>query len=123
MECKWMHDEHCVNDQCPARGDYCPAMNYPEICRHAERPEPPKPQKPQKFTPVEGEKYRCKYGGEFICVIGGDDDHPYEGMLRNLSTNWQILAHGCVMYPDGTIEWDYSTHGRFMRPKAEDEEE
>lgn len=31
--CKWMQDEICVNADCPVRGDYCPVVNNPGVCR------------------------------------------------------------------------------------------
>ena len=39
MRCKWLSDdfsEVCVNGECPARGDFCPCVRYPEICKYAE---------------------------------------------------------------------------------------
>lgn len=36
MVCKWEQDEVCVNADCPACADFCPATNYPEICKFAE---------------------------------------------------------------------------------------
>lgn len=35
--CKWLSDEFsaiCVNDESPACGDACPALNYYEICKY-----------------------------------------------------------------------------------------
>ena len=36
-ECKYCHDEICVNDQSPMRADYCPVPYIPEVCKHEER--------------------------------------------------------------------------------------
>ena len=39
MVCKWLSDEFsaiCVNDNSPACGDTCPALNYYEICKYGE---------------------------------------------------------------------------------------
>lgn len=36
-ECKYCHDEFCVNDQCPMCADYCPVVDYPGVCRYEER--------------------------------------------------------------------------------------
>lgn len=39
MKCRWLSDdfsEVCVNGECPARGDFCPCVRYPEICRYSE---------------------------------------------------------------------------------------
>jgi hypothetical protein len=36
-DCKWMHDEICVNDKCPMRADYCPVPDIEGVCRFEER--------------------------------------------------------------------------------------
>ena len=39
MKCKWLSDEFnavCTNDKCPACADFCPCVNYQEICKYAE---------------------------------------------------------------------------------------
>jgi hypothetical protein len=39
MTCKWLSDdfsEVCVNGDCPVCADFCPCVNWPQICRHAE---------------------------------------------------------------------------------------
>ena len=39
LTCKWLSDEFsaiCVNSNCPACADGCPALNYQEICKYAE---------------------------------------------------------------------------------------
>ena len=36
MKCKWEQDEFCVNADCPCCADWCPVMDYPEICKFAE---------------------------------------------------------------------------------------
>ena len=36
-DCKWCHDEICVNDQCPMCADCCPVVDYPGVCRFEER--------------------------------------------------------------------------------------
>ena len=35
--CKWCKNEMCVNDICPARGDYCPVPDISGLCRYEER--------------------------------------------------------------------------------------
>lgn len=37
--CRWCHNEICVNDECPARGDYCPVPDISGLCRYEERHE------------------------------------------------------------------------------------
>lgn len=42
MNCKWISDdfnEICVNGDCEARGDFCPCVNYFEICKYYEESE------------------------------------------------------------------------------------
>lgn len=39
MKCKYLSDdfnEICVNAESPVRGDFCPCVNYPEICKYTE---------------------------------------------------------------------------------------
>ena len=35
--CSWCHNEKCVNDECPVRGDYCPVPDISGLCRYEER--------------------------------------------------------------------------------------
>ena len=37
--CNWCHNEMCVNDECPMRGDYCPVPDIVGVCMHEERHE------------------------------------------------------------------------------------
>lgn len=34
--CKWYNDEFCTNDKSPCVADYCPVVEYPELCKHRE---------------------------------------------------------------------------------------
>jgi hypothetical protein len=34
MDCKWYQDEFCVNAASPCVADYCPCVEYPELCRY-----------------------------------------------------------------------------------------
>ena len=39
MKCKWLSDdfnEVCTNADCDCVADFCPCVNWPQICRHAE---------------------------------------------------------------------------------------
>ena len=61
-----------------------------------------------------GKVYRNRGGGEFRCI--SPRYLPYakgEARMENVKTGWTFLAHGVQMYPDGTIEWDYSSGGYF----------
>ena len=35
--------------------------------------------------------------------------------MVNVRSGWSFLAHGVGIYPDGRIDWDYSTDGRFTK--------
>ena len=37
MKCKWELDEICVNADCPMCCDYCPVVDYPDVCKWEER--------------------------------------------------------------------------------------
>lgn len=67
----------------------------------------------QKFTPVPGQIYRLRPGGEYRCLQ--DLNEPYHAVLQNTASGWTLRAHGCGVYPDGTIDWDYSTGGFFAK--------
>lgn len=34
--CKWYNDEFCTNDKSPCVADYCPVVEYPDLCKHRE---------------------------------------------------------------------------------------
>lgn len=52
MSCKYCKDEICVNDQCPMRGDYCPVIDVPGVCKH-EAVEPL-----ERFTEAQNRTYK-----------------------------------------------------------------
>lgn len=52
--------------------------------------------------------HRSLVAGKFRCIKG--DSYP---VLQNIRSGWTLTAHGVGMYEDGTIDWDYSTNGRF----------
>ena len=55
-----------------------------------------------------GMTYRNRGGGKFYCVSGGDTP-----IMQNVASGWTLVAHIVTLYDDGTIEWDFSTSGRF----------
>lgn len=61
------------------------------------------------FIPEEGKTYRNAGGSTYRC------ERAYSTMARmvNTKSGWSLLAHGCRIYFDGSIEWDYSTDGHF----------
>lgn len=67
--------------------------------------------KREKFTPKAGEIYRNQGGGTFRCLRSGYT--AGEATMQNVKSGWTLSAHGCGIYEDGTMDWDYSTGGRF----------
>ncbi len=63
---------------------------------------------------VPGHVYVNRGGGEFRCeriTVTGT-------YFVNVKSGWRFKAVGVVMYDDGTIEWDYSTDGRFIKMQS-----
>lgn len=77
----------------------------------------------KRFEPVYGQLYTNKGGGTFRCQ-GGIHKTPYtveeaySAIMVNTKTGWTFTANGLIQYEDGTIEWDYSTGGRFEEVPA-----
>lgn len=61
------------------------------------------------FYPEVGATYRNAGGGTFICTGASGTD----AWMTNIKSGWHFKAHGCRIYFDGSIEWDYSTDGHF----------
>lgn len=66
----------------------------------------------EKFTPAIGKIYENNGGGTYRCLRA---DEIGEAVMQNTKTGWTLNAHGCGIYEDGTIDWDYSTGGRFEK--------
>lgn len=66
-----------------------------------------------KFTPTPGEIYKNQGGGSFKCLrtVGFIMDH--DAVMQNTASGWTFTAHGCGMYDNGTMDWDYSSGGQF----------
>lgn len=64
----------------------------------------------ENFQPEVGKEYRNRNGGIFECLFMEGDTAE----LRNIKTGWQFVAHGCQQHEDGSIEWNFSTGGRFV---------
>ena len=62
------------------------------------------------FQPEVGEIYENEGGGRFECLRIYYDG---KALMRNVVSDWTFVAHGCGVYPDGRIDWDYSTDGGF----------
>lgn len=61
-----------------------------------------------------GKKYQNhgdKEGGEKYLCLQADNAGAD---LRNINSGWTFRAHCVNMFEDGSIDWDYSTGGRFV---------
>ena len=63
------------------------------------------------FWPEVGKTYRNAGGGSFRC----ERANGTEAWMTNVKSGWHFKAHGCRIYFDGSIEWDYSTDGNFVK--------
>lgn len=73
----------------------------------------------KRFTPVPGHIYRNQGGGQYLCL----ECLMYSGeaVMQNTASGWTLQAHGCGIYPDGTIDWDYSTQGHWEKRRGPNE--
>lgn len=67
----------------------------------------------KQFTPKPGMIYRNNGGGTYKCIETGYFDHGAK--MQNTVSGWTLNAHGCGIYEDGSIDWDYSTEGHFEK--------
>ncbi len=65
-----------------------------------------------KFMPEQGKRYTNAGGGTFLCLRSEPNG---EAVMQNVKSLWTFEAHGCGIYEDGTMDWDYSTGGHFER--------
>lgn len=72
-----------------------------------------------KFTPIPGHCYKNIGGGTFKCLRVGGFINEYDAIMQNTASGWTFTAHGCGLYEDGTIDWDYSTKGRFEKQHSD----
>lgn len=68
------------------------------------------------FTPVVGEVYKNRNGWEYRCLETGWPLRDHEAIMQSTQSRWTFRAVGCGVYPDGTIEWDWSKDGFFDKP-------
>ena len=65
----------------------------------------------KSFVPVPGHTYCNEGGGSYKCIsvspLTGD------ARLRNVISGWTFDAHGVGIYPNGSIDWDWSKNGCF----------
>lgn len=67
----------------------------------------------KKFNPEKGVLYTHQNPavGKFWCVESSED--PFKATMQSAESGWTFVAHDCRIYVDGTIDWSYSTGGRF----------
>lgn len=72
------------------------------------------------FTPQPGAGYWNQGGGVYDCIsVQGERS----AVMQNRKSGWTFTAHGIGMYADGSIDWDYSTGGRFINDAAQQDAE
>ena len=78
----------------------------------------------QYIIPVVGQSYHNRGGGEYRCTGNSlymNDAQEQRALalgehiayMERVKDGWKLDAHGVIQYADGTIEWNYSTGGRF----------
>ena len=65
----------------------------------------------QRFAPERGQTYINEGDGHMYYCMNADGD---SALMRSIWSGWTFRAHGVGRYEDGTIDWDYSTGGRFV---------
>lgn len=61
---------------------------------------------------IMGKVYRNRNGWDYLCQ---KNHRSGTVTLERVRDGWTLEAHGICQYEDGTIEWDYSTGGRWTR--------
>lgn len=69
------------------------------------------------FTPISGCIYVNEGGGTFLCVAP-DISESCAAVMQNTKSGWTFTAHGIGRYPDGRIDWDFSSGGRFTEERV-----
>ena len=67
-------------------------------------------ERPELIIPREGMTYRNRNGKTYLCTQY--INFTTAVMVRE-TDGWTLTAHEIRQYLDGTIEWDYSTDGRW----------
>lgn len=68
----------------------------------------------KRIIPQEGAVYENRNGWRYLCVASPTEkDTDDAATLQRVSDGWTLKAHNVYQYPDGTIEWDFSTGGHW----------
>lgn len=67
--------------------------------------------------PVIGRIYRNRNGSDYLCTQVLRHAQPSDSLadFERITDGWCLTAHGVVQYEDGTIEWNYSSGGRWVQ--------
>ena len=71
------------------------------------------------YWPSRGAVYRNHGGGIFRCSSNAYSNN-WNGIcarMDNVESGWTFQANGIHRYPDGSIDWNFSTGGRFRDGK------
>lgn len=73
------------------------------------------------YKPERGSIYSAHGGGVFRCMTTPIRNWSgYCATMQNIKSGWMFWAIGIHVYQDRTIDWDYSTNGRFSGGKHEE---
>ena len=52
-----------------------------------------------------------------LCLRILEDDYysQFSAVVRSSTTGWTMMVHGTNIYPDGSIDWDFSTNGFYSK--------
>lgn len=64
----------------------------------------------KSFDPRNGAVYANDGGGLFVCLKSLGDGNA---VMKNVASGWTFTAHGCGIYENDSIDWDFSTGGYF----------
>ncbi|QUO34168.1 hypothetical protein KFE16_09550 [Clostridiaceae bacterium Marseille-Q4149] len=77
------------------------------------------PEMKQAAIADEPKQHENPYGYRYLCL--SVEKRPLlndtTAQMRRTSDGWTLTAHGLIRYEDGTIEWNYSTGGRWSESK------
>lgn len=65
----------------------------------------------KSFVPVVGQVYQNEGGGSYECI--SVSPFTEDACMRNVVSGWTFDAHGVGIYPNGSIDWDWSKNGHF----------
>lgn len=70
-------------------------------------------------TPQIGEVYKLRSYPSYFRILEKSGEQDY--IIQNIKSGWKVLVHNLICYDNGTIEWDFSSKGRF-EPILEDDD-